>query len=91
MWAANMKNLISELLVKLAEKEEESKEFIAQIEALEIVVTAMLRRMEQNDREAIISNIEGALHDVHPAETVTSHDAELLKQYLDKLLTHPRE
>ena len=24
-------------------------------------------------------------------ETVTSHDAELLKQYLDKLLTHPRE
>lgn len=85
-----MKNLISELLVKLAEKEEESKEFIAQIEALEIVVTAMLRRMEQNDREAIISNIEGALQEVNPAETVSSHDEDLLKQYLKKLLTHPR-
>ena len=29
-----MKNLIAELLVKLAQKEEESKELIAQVEAL---------------------------------------------------------
>ena len=35
-----MKNLIAELLVKLAQKEEESKELVAQVEALEIVVTA---------------------------------------------------
>ena len=38
-----MKNLIAELLVKLAQKEEESKELVAQVEALEIVVTALLR------------------------------------------------
>ncbi len=40
-----MKNLIAELLVKLAQKEEESKELVAQVEALEIVVTALLRQM----------------------------------------------
>lgn len=85
-----MKNLIAELLIKLAEKEEESKEFVAQIEALEIVVTAMLRKMEKSDREAIISNIQGALHEVRPDESVTSHDTELLEQHLERLLTHPR-
>ena len=31
-----MKNLIAELLVKLAQKEEESKELVAQVEALEM-------------------------------------------------------
>ena len=46
-----MKNLIAELLVKLAQKEEESKELVAQV----------------------------------PAE-----DAELLQQYVKKLLRHPR-
>lgn len=34
-----MKNLIAELLFKLAQKEEESKELCAQVEALEIIVT----------------------------------------------------
>lgn len=33
-----MKNLIAELLFKLAQKEEESKELCAQVEALEIIV-----------------------------------------------------
>lgn len=32
-----MKNLIAELLFKLAQKEEESKELCAQVEALEIM------------------------------------------------------
>lgn len=85
-----MKNLIAELLVKLAEKEEESKEFVAQIEALEIVVTALLRRMEQSEQQALIASIEAALHDARPKEVVSTHDTQLLKQYLEKLLTHPR-
>lgn len=85
-----MKNLIAELLVKLAEKEEESKEFVAQIEALEIVVTALLRRMEQSEQQALITSIEAALHDARPKGEVTTHDTQLLQQYLEKLLTHPR-
>ncbi|RKQ40844.1 anti-adapter protein IraP [Enterobacter sp. R1(2018)] len=85
-----MKNLIAELLVKLAEKEEESKEFVAQIEALEIVVTALLRRMEQSEQQALITSIEGAMHDARPKGEVSTRDTLLLKQYLEKLLTHPR-
>ncbi|GIP80733.1 hypothetical protein pm083_18210 [Escherichia coli] len=48
-----MKNLIAELLFKLAQKEEESKELCAQVEALEIIVTAMLRNMAQNDQQRL--------------------------------------
>lgn len=85
-----MKNLIAELLVKLAEKEEESKELVAQVEALEIVVTALLRQMAQPEQQALIQSIEGAMDDVHPGNDVSDHDTELLQQYIKKLLRHPR-
>ncbi|ATF93950.1 Anti-adapter protein iraP [Cedecea neteri] len=85
-----MKNLIAELLVKLAEKEEESKELVAQVEALEIVVTALLRRLEQGERSALVASIEGALDDASPKTVVPVQDTELLRQYLKKLLIHPR-
>lgn len=86
-----MKNLIAELLVKLAEKEEESKELVAQVEALEIVVTALLRHMAVQEQEAIIQSIEGALDEVRPEAQVAHKDADLLQQYLKKLLRHPRK
>jgi len=84
-----MRNLISELLTRLAEKEEESKEFVAQMEALEIVVTAMLHRMEHSDQQAIRSSLEEALSNVRPSDAVTCHDANLLKQNLTRLLNNP--
>ena len=85
-----MKNLIAELLVKLAQKEEESKELVAQVEALEIVVTALLRQMAQPEQEALIDNVEGALDKARPDSQVPAEDAELLQQYVKKLLRHPR-
>ena len=85
-----MKNLIAELLVKLAQKEEESKELVAQVEALEIVVTALLRQMAQPEQEALIDNVEGALEKARPDSQVPAEDAELLQQYVKKLLRHPR-
>ncbi|MGY5958228.1 anti-adapter protein IraP [Kosakonia sp. BK9b] len=85
-----MKNLIAELLVKLAEKEEESKELVAQVEALEIVVTALLRHMAATEQQALIQSIEGALEEVRPGDQVTHQDTELLQQYVKKLLRHPR-
>jgi hypothetical protein len=84
-----MKNLIAELLVKLAQKEEESKELVAQVEALEIVVTALLRQMAKTDQQALIESVEGAL-DVRPESQVPVEDAEMLHQYVKKLLRHPR-
>lgn len=85
-----MKNLIAELLVKLAEKEEESKELVAQVEALEIVVTALLRQMATSEQQALIASIEGALDEAQPGAPVPHKDSELLQQYVKKLLRHPR-
>jgi hypothetical protein len=56
-----VKNLIAELLVKLAQKEEEAKELTVQVEALEVVVTALLRHMEQDAQQALIHDIEQAI------------------------------
>ncbi|EHM48807.1 MAG: anti-adapter protein IraP [Yokenella regensburgei] len=85
-----MKNLIAELLLKLAEKEEESKELVAQVEALEIVVTALLRHMRQDEQQTLISDIESAMDQVKPQTQVSDRDSELLQQYIKKLLRHPR-
>lgn len=83
-----MKNLIAELLVKLAAKEEESKELVAQVEALEIVVTAMLRKMEPEQQHALAAGIDNAMHNANV--DTSNEDALLLRNYLDKLLNHPR-
>ncbi len=85
-----MKNLIAELLLKLAQKEEESKELVAQVEALEIVVTALLRQMAQSEQQALIDSVEGALDEVRPDKQVSVEDSEMLHQYVKKLLRHPR-
>ncbi|TLV23995.1 anti-adapter protein IraP [Klebsiella indica] len=85
-----MKNLIAELLVKLAQKEEESKELTAQVEALEVVVTSLLRHMSQDSRQALINDIERAIEEASPGPLVDDRDAQLLQQYIKKLLQHPR-
>lgn len=85
-----MKNLIAELLLKLAQKEEESKELVAQVEALEIVVTALLRQMAISEQQALIDSVAGALDEVRPDKQVSVEDSEMLQQYVKKLLRHPR-
>ena len=81
-----MKNLIAEFLFKLAQKEEESKELCA-----EIIVTAMLRNMAQNDQQRLIDQVEGALYEVKPDASIPDDDTELLRDYVKKLLKHPRQ
>jgi len=81
-----VKNLIAELLLKLAQKEEESKELVAQVEALEIVVTALLRQMAQSEQQALIDSVDEA----RPDTQVSEQDSEMLQQYVKKLLRHPR-
>lgn len=83
-----MKNLIAELLVKLAEKEATAKEQMAQIEALEIVVTALVRKLEPQQHLAITTTIETAIDNVADAE---DENAQLLRNYIEKLLRHPRQ
>lgn len=83
-----MKNLIAELLLKLAEKEATAKEQMAQIEALEIVVTALVRKLEPQQHLAITTSIETAIDNVADAE---DENAQLLRNYIEKLLRHPRQ
>ena len=66
------------------------KELVAQVEALEIVVTALLRQMAKNEQQTLIENVEGALESVRPDSQVPVEDAEMLRQYVKKLLRHPR-
>ena len=85
-----MKNLIAGLLVNLAQKEEEAKELTVQVEALEIVVTALLRHMEQGAQQLLIRDIESAMEQVKPGPLVDDRDTQRLQQYIKKLLRHPR-
>ena len=64
-----MKNLVTELLLKLAQKEEESQDLAVQVETL--------RNMAWNDRQIFIRQIEGALADVNrmPAFLTNIHNA----------------
>ena len=48
-----MKNFIAELLVKLAEKEDEANALRIQVDALEIVVTTLLQHMKQEAAPAL--------------------------------------
>ncbi|WP_277978405.1 anti-adapter protein IraP [Pantoea endophytica] len=83
-----MKNLIAELLLKLAEKEEESKELVVQVEALEIVLTAMLRKLNPDQFHDIEAAIKLAMPPVAPA--AETPDTTMLRNYVEKLLHHPR-
>ena len=85
-----MKNLIAELLVNLAQKEDEAKELTVQVEALEIVVTALLRHMAEDAQQRLIQVIETAMEQVKPGPLVDDRDTQLLQQYIKKLLRHPR-
>ncbi|MBP2170078.1 hypothetical protein J2125_003270 [Erwinia toletana] len=85
-----MKNLIAELLLKLAAKEEEAKELTAQVEALEIVVTAMLRKMEEAQRLELNAGIEVAMRKAAEDAATDPQDTSLLQGYIRRLLTYPR-
>ena len=87
-----MKNLIAELLIRLAQKEQESKELVAQVEALEIVVTALLRKMDGGQLQQINDSISEAMQTASvTVEPELSEDMSLLENYIQRLLNHPRQ
>lgn len=57
---------------------------------MEIIVTAMLRNMAQNDQQRLIDQVE-ALYEVKPDASIPDDDTELLRDYVKKLLKHPRQ
>ena len=87
-----MKNLVAELLIRLAEKEAESKELVAQVEALEIVMTALLRKLDGEQLRQINESVNSAMQIASVSDAGTDHpeDVTLLQNYIQRLLTHPR-
>ena len=86
-----MKNLIAELLIRLAEKETESKELVAQVEALEIVVTALLRKTDAEQLRQINESINSSIQTASTGEQQHPEDLTLLQSYIQRLLNHPRQ
>lgn len=84
-----MKNLIAELLVTLAEKEEQSKKLIIHVEALEFVLTTMLHQMKHCRREAIATEVESILTEGSHGPLINDGDRELLHWHIKKILYQP--
>lgn len=85
-----MKNLIAELLVRLAEKETEAKELVAQVEALEIVVTALLRKTDGEQLRQINESISTAMQTATVVDQEQKEALSLLENHIQRLLNHSR-
>lgn len=86
-----MKNFIAELLVKLAEKEDEANALRIQVDALEVVVTTLLQHMKQNATPALDSDIAAALNKLKPSEPASDDNNELLYNHVKRLFLSPKD
>lgn len=84
-----MKNFIAELLVKLAEKEDEANALRIQVDALEVVVTTLLLHMKQQPQSDLESNITATLNKLTPQEDASDHHSELLYNHVKRLFLAP--
>jgi len=82
-----MKNFIAELLIKLAEKEEESKELIVQVKAQELLLTALLQSLNESQRQNVVAQVEILLESASHHEKEPLNDNKSLHQVLRSLLT----
>lgn len=79
------------MLFKLAQKKKKSKKLCAQVKALKIIVTAMLRNIAQNNQQQLINQVKKALYKVKPNASIPNNNTKLLRNYVKKLLKHPRQ
>ena len=81
-----MKNLIAELLVTLAHREEESKKLAVQVEALEMVVTSLVHQLSHGRRQAVAAEVESTIADTGCGPLINGGDRDLLHWHLNKIL-----
>ncbi|MFH7828753.1 sigma-S stabilization anti-adapter protein IraP [Kluyvera chengduensis] len=84
-----MKNFIAELLVKLAEKEDEANALRIQVDALEVVVTTLLQHLKQESSPSLEDEMSATLNKLAAAEHVRDHNSELLYNHVKRLFLHP--
>ncbi|MEX3019125.1 sigma-S stabilization anti-adapter protein IraP [Kluyvera sp. STS39-E] len=85
-----MKNFIAELLVKLAEKEDEANALRVQVDALEVVVTTLLQHMQQGHSSSLDSAITATLNKLQSSEQIASDNSELLYNHVKRLFLSPK-
>ncbi|WP_299998392.1 sigma-S stabilization anti-adapter protein IraP [uncultured Cedecea sp.] len=81
-----MKNFIAELLIKLAEKEEETKELVVQIKTLEVIVTGLLQSLDQEQKLRFISSVESSLESLSEGAEIDGYDSSEINKNLARLL-----
>ncbi|MBK4715805.1 MULTISPECIES: anti-adapter protein IraP [Tenebrionibacter/Tenebrionicola group] len=81
-----MKNLIAELLVKLAEKDAELDEQDARISALECLVTLLIGQMSSTDFYSFTTRINEDITQFTSCNNTHLKHPELIQQHMRKLL-----
>lgn len=81
-----MKNFIADLLIKLAEKEEEAKDLAVQVKALEIIVTALLQNLDDHQKVKFITRVESCLAGLASDASAEEYDSSEISKSLARLL-----
>lgn len=81
-----MKNFIAELLIKLAEKEEETKELAVQIKSLEIIVTGLLQNLDKDQKHRFVESVESSLASLSHGDAIDGYDSHEINKNLTRLL-----
>ena len=77
-----MKQLVIDILMKLARMDVDTKELTAQVEAQSLVIAALLLTVDKKGSSSIAENIQNAIL------SVTGGGEEFLQTDVDLLLTH---
>ncbi|RLM22264.1 anti-adapter protein [Brenneria alni] len=83
-----MNNLLSQLLIRLAEKEVGEKELHAKIESLEMLVFAIVSMLDDNEMNTLTKKVEGVLAEVTQSKGEDTYLAvELLTRNINRFTT----
>ncbi len=83
-----MKNLVIELLLKLAKVDAKTKELVAQVDAQALMLAAMVLTLDNRGDAYLSSNIQKAICSAAAASTeIFQSDADLLLRHFLRLMT----
>lgn len=81
-----MKNFVADLLIKLAEKEEEAKDLAMQVKALEIIITTLLQNLEDDQKVKFVARVESCLSELVCGTPAADENRSKISKNLARLL-----
>lgn len=83
-----MKNLVIDLLIKMAKVDVQAKELTAQVEAQSLLLAALVLTVGKGIPAAMSTNIQKAiLSATEASDSILQSDAELLLTHFDRLIS----